>query len=105
MKSYVPGDCGFDPLNLYNWFGQNVGVMEQMRAERDPEYAFQMIEEARREMETAEIKNGRLAMLAITGYAFQEAAWGTPVVDQTPIFFTFFGDVLAPGALQSLGLF
>ena len=53
----------------------------------------------------SEIKNGRLAMLAITGYAFQEFLWGTPVVDQTPIFFTFFGDILAPGALGSLGLF
>ena len=105
MKSYVPGDCGFDPLNLYGWFGSNVGVMDQMRADKDPAYAFELAEEARREMETAELKNGRLAMLAITGYAFQEAIWGTPVVDQTPIFFTFFGDVLAPGALQSLGLF
>ena len=105
MKSYVPGDCGFDPLNLYGWYGQNVGVMERMRADRDPQYAFELAEEARREMETTEIKNGRLAMLAITGYAFQEFLWGTPVVDQTPIFFTFFGDVLAPGALQSLGLF
>ena len=105
MKSYVPGDCGFDPLNLYGYFGQNIGVMEQMRRDKDPAYAFQLAEEARREMETTEIKNGRLAMLAITGFAFQEAVWGTPVVDQTPIFFTFFGDVLAPGALKSLGLF
>jgi len=105
MKSYVPGDCGFDPLGLYGWFGQNIGVMDQMRSDKDPAYAFELAEEARREMETAEIKNGRLAMLAITGYAFQEAIYGTPVVDQTPIFFTFFGDVLAPGALGSLGLF
>jgi len=43
-------------------------------------------------------------MLAITGFAIQEFVYGTPVVDQTPIFFTFFGDVLAPGALASLGL-
>ena len=76
-----------------------------MRSDKDPAYAFELAEQARREMETAEIKNGRLAMLAITGYAFQEALYGTPVVDQTPIFFTFFGDVLAPGALGSLGLF
>ena len=105
MKSYVPGDCGFDPLGLYGWYGSNVGVMDQMRAQADPQVAFQMAEEARREMETAEIKNGRLAMLAITGFAFQEAIWQTPVVDQTPLFFTFFGDLLAPGALASLGLF
>lgn len=105
MKSYVPGDCGFDPLNLYGWYNSNIGVMEQMRAERDPEYKMQLIEEARREMETAELKNGRLAMLAITGFALQEAVYHTPVVDQTPLFFTFFGDVLAPGSLASLGLF
>ena len=33
------------------------------------------------------------------------ALWGTSVVDQTPIFFTFFGDVLAPGSTASLGLY
>ena len=105
IKSYVPGDCGFDPLGLYGWYGANVGVMEQMRAERDPEFAVELAARARKEMEQAEIKNGRLAMLAITGYAFQEFFWGSPVVDQTPIFFTFFGDVLAPGSLASLGLY
>ncbi|EOD10181.1 light harvesting protein [Emiliania huxleyi CCMP1516] len=105
MKSYVPGDCGFDPLGLYNWFGANMGVMDKMYADNDPGYALRLAEYHRKEMETAELKNGRLAMLAITGYAFQEALYGTPVVDQTPLFFTFFGDVLAPGALQSLGLF
>ena len=72
MKSYVPGDCGFDPMKLYGWHGANVGAMAQMRAEADPEFAFELAERSRREMETAEIKNGRLAMLAITGYAFQE---------------------------------
>ena len=102
MKDYVPGDCGFDPLGLYGWYGANAGVMQQLRADADPQYAYEMAEEARREMETAELKNGRLAMLAITGYAFQEFVWGTPVVDQTPIFFTFFGDILAPGSTASL---
>jgi len=105
MKSYVPGDCGFDPLNLYGFFGAQMPVTVQMNAEADPEYAMRYAEFNRKEMETAEIKNGRLAMLGITGFALQEAVYQTPVVDQTPIFFTFFGDVLAPGALQSLGLF
>jgi hypothetical protein len=27
------------------------------------------------------------------------------VVDQTPLFFTFFGDILAPGSTASLGLY
>ena len=100
MKSYVPGDCGFDPLGLYGWFGNNRGVMDQMRAEKDPMYAYQLACDARKEMEASELANGRLAMLAITGFALQEAVWGTPVVDQTPIFFTFFGDLLAPGSLS-----
>ena len=79
--------------------------MDQMRAERDADFAVQLAATSRKQMEENELFNGRLAMLAITGYAFQEAAWGTPVVDQTPLFFTFFGDLLAPGALASLGLF
>ena len=78
--------------------------MVKLEAEADPMYRMRWEANARKMMDTAEIKNGRLAMLAITGYAFQEFLWGTPVVDQTPIFFTFFGDILAPGALASLGL-
>lgn len=39
------------------------------------------------DMELCEIKNGRLAMIGITGMAFQELVAGTPVVEQTPIFF------------------
>jgi len=105
MKSYTPGQLGFDPLGLYGAFGSNLGVMEQLRAQADPKYAFKLAEDARKEMETVEITNGRLAMLAITGFSVQEFFWGTPVVDQTPLFFTFFGDVLAPGSLESLGLF
>ena len=104
LKSYVPGDCGFDPLGLYGWFGSQMPVMVKLEAEADPMYRMRWEANARKMMDTAEIKNGRLAMLAITGYAFQEFLWGTPVVDQTPIFFTFFGDILAPGALASLGL-
>jgi len=105
MKSYVPGDCGFDPLGLYDWYGQQMPVMVRLEAEADPAYRMRWDEYNRKEMETAELKNGRLAMLGITGFAFQEFVWGTPVVDQTPIFFTFFGEVLAPGSLASLGVF
>lgn len=105
VKSYVPGDCGFDPLGLYNLYSGSLPPMERYRAERDPEFALELAAKTRREMETAEIKNGRLAMLAITGYAIQEAIYGTPVVDQTPLFFTFFGDLLAPGSTASLGVF
>jgi hypothetical protein len=59
-----PGNLGFDPLGLYP---QDV--------------------EGQRRMQLAEIKHGRLAMLAITAFAYQEFARQYAVVDQTPIFF------------------
>jgi light-harvesting complex II chlorophyll a/b binding protein 4 len=77
------GDYGFDPLGFSTgkipgpWEGAgegrphwpNVGDMEALKL--------------------AEIKNGRAAMMAITGFAVQEFFYGTPVVDQTPFFFGF----------------
>ena len=63
----VSGGFDFDPLNLYNFFGPG--------------------EEGRQVMRTSELKNGRLAMMAITGMAIQEAVFKKPVVEQTPIFF------------------
>ena len=54
---YIPGDYGFDPLNLYNLKGD------------------------KKLMETAEIKNGRLAMLAITMFALREAVTGLPIIN------------------------
>lgn len=63
-KDYVVGDCGFDPLNFF------------------PEDKAAQIE-----MQTKEIKNGRVAMMAIVGFAVQEALYRTPVVAETPAFF------------------
>ena len=60
---YVPGNLGFDPLGLYN------------------------IRKNKKQMETAEIKNGRLAMIAITAFAFQEFATKLPVIQETPYLF------------------
>lgn len=62
-KGYIPGNLGFDPLNLYSVRGNKLA------------------------METAEIKNGRLAMIAITAFAFQEFATKIPVVQETPYLF------------------
>jgi len=56
---YIPGDLGFDPLNVYKGLDT---------------------EEKKREMELKELNNGRLAMLAIAGYAAQEFATKISVV-------------------------
>jgi len=63
-KGYTPGDLGFDPFGMYP---------------KD--------EAGKKKMRLAEIKNGRLAMIAITAYAVHEFIGGTAVIDQTPIFF------------------
>lgn len=59
------GDFGFDPIGFYREEG--AFRQKQLRAQ--------------------ELFNGRLAMLAITGFAAQEFLWGKPVVELTPFFF------------------
>jgi len=49
--NYLPGDLGFDPLKLYKGSDQD-----------------------KRTMQLKELNNGRLAMIAITGYAASEFA-------------------------------
>ena len=56
--SYVEGDLGFDPLGIYEREG--------------PQGKF--------DLRTAEVKHGRIAMLAITTIALQEFIQGTPIV-------------------------
>jgi hypothetical protein len=63
-KAYVAGDCGFDPIGFLPT--DKAGQMEMM---------------------TKELKHGRIAMMAVLGFAAQEALFGTPVVAETPIFF------------------
>ncbi len=65
--SYVPGELGFDPLGLYTIFGKS--------------------ESGKMLMGTAQIKNGRLAMLAITIYALEEAITKNPVVQNSAFLF------------------
>ena len=60
----TPGDLGFDPIG-----------------------AYPKSEDGRKWMETAEIKNGRLAMVAIFAFAIQEAVSQVGVVNETPLFF------------------
>ena len=72
--SREPGDFGFDPLSIMT--GNTT----------DKKKFF---------MQEAEIFNGRIAMLAITGFAAQEFYTDMAVINQTPIFFKPFGDVVA----------
>ena len=55
---YLPGMMGLDPLGMDS-----------------------------QSMRTAEIQNGRVAMIAITAFVLEEALFGTPVVKNTPMFF------------------
>lgn len=63
-KDYSPGNLGWDPLSVY-----------------PKEEAGQL------RMQLAEIKHGRLAMIAILGFAVQEYVSKIGVVDETPFFF------------------
>jgi hypothetical protein len=69
---YTPGNLGFDPLGV-----------------------FPKDKEGKKRMELAEIKNGRLAMIAITAFAFQELVSQTGVIVETPLFFQPLGTTLS----------
>ena len=74
-EGYVPGDYKFDPLGLY------------------PKDA-----DGQKKMQLAEIKHGRLSMIAITAFAVQEAVTKIGVVEETPFFFypiTQWGEILS----------
>lgn len=69
---YTPGDLGFDPLGV-----------------------FPKDKEGQEWFKLAEIKNGRLAMIAITAFAVQELVTQNGVVDATPIFFKPLPEVIS----------
>lgn len=68
---YTPGNLGFDPFGLYP---------------KD--------KEGQDQMQLSELKNGRLAMLAITAFAFQELVSQIGVINETPLFFKPLGETL-----------
>lgn len=63
-SEYILGDCGFDPLGFF------------------PKDAA-----GQKEMQTKEIKHGRIAMMGLLGFVVQEALYRTPIVQETPFFF------------------
>lgn len=63
-KDYIPGDCNFDPLGF-----------------------LPATEQGKVDMQTKELKHGRVAMIAILGFVVQEALYRVPVVQETPFFF------------------
>lgn len=63
--SHIAGDLGFDPFGL----SKEEGAYRQ------------------KALRANELFNGRLAMLAITGFSVSEFVWGKPVVALTPFFF------------------
>jgi hypothetical protein len=73
--NYFAGNLGFDPLGLYP---------------KD--------EAGQKRMQLAELKNGRLAMIAIFGFAIQEFVSKLGVVNETPIFFKPLGQALHEAA-------
>lgn len=84
--TYTPGDLAFDPLDMREKCAEGwmAGVSQKEASGLD---RVEMKVNARKNVDVAEIWHGRAAMLAITGFAAQEAIWQTPVVDQSPIFF------------------
>jgi len=67
--------------------GWAVPISEQGGPGFDPLGLFPKDEAGQKKMQLSEIKNGRLAMVAITAFAVMEALTKTAVVDFTPFFF------------------
>ena len=61
---YTPGNLGFDPLNFYP-----------------------IDKETQQQVQLAEIKHGRVAMLGVLGYVVEEYISKMAVIDDTPMFF------------------
>jgi len=83
---YTPGDWAFDPLDLRSKCGE-AWMKTVPESQANGLERVEMTVNAKKNVDIAEVWHGRAAMLAITGFSVQEALWGTPVVDQSPLFF------------------
>jgi len=96
--TYEPGELNFDPLGLRGKWGK-YSASRVPRGSYPVDDTFDLIATCTKNVDKAEMAHGRVAMLAVLGYAVQEFVWGVPVVDQTPIFFAtplynFIGQIL-----------
>merc|ERR1719262_114936 len=64
--AYIPGDFGFDPLNLMS---------------------PKLSDEKKRDIMTKELNNGRLAMMAVLIYVIQEKVTGLPITEVSKALF------------------
>ena len=87
---------GLQQVNPFYWMGilAVAGLFEAVNSMNqddqqifDPLNMFPKDAEGQKTMEEAEIKHGRLAMLAITSFAAIEAITRQAIVDGTPFFF------------------
>lgn len=62
---YIPGDLGFDPLNLKPYSNE----------------PYPKLSEEFKDMRTKELQNGRLAMLGIAGIVAQELVDNNTILD------------------------
>ena len=85
---YTPGDYSFDPANLRGVIADKwADTIPTSDIPADSNDRVELKNNIKANVELAEIMHGRAAMLAVTGFALQEAIYKTPIVDQTPIFF------------------
>merc|ERR1719230_2328919 len=85
---YTPGDFSFDPAGLRGKIADKwADTIPDSDIPADSNERVDLKNNIKQNVELAEIMHGRAAMLAVTGFALQEAIYQTPIVDQTPIFF------------------
>jgi hypothetical protein len=76
---YTPGNLGFDPLNIYP--SDKVGQQQ---------------------LQLAEIKHGRIAMLGVLGYVIEEYFSKMAVIDDTPVFFQPFTETVEEALVDAI---
>jgi light-harvesting complex II chlorophyll a/b binding protein 4 len=88
VDSYTDGQFGFDPLGISSGKGPE-GPDGQLIFADGKGGPIGLLPNAgnMEALKLAELKNGRAAMMAITGFAVQEFLWGKPVTELTPMFF------------------